>query len=347
MSVYLYSGKDIYRMEKNLSDLLKKNEVDKEHTIVFDGSDKKNFRLESVLIECGSFSLFDEENKKAVLVKNLYSLASKIGKDSEKAFKTDSTASKNRKEKEAAKKESDIHLLENYLKEENKNTILVFYCDAFDADSRKKEYKLMQKYNVKIVNFSQMNERDFDIYMNEQIKKKGYHLTSAGVIALKERVDIDTMKLHNALEKMDLYGEKELNEEDIKHIVPMNSTVNAFQLSSRFIEGNLGEIIKIKEEILSFNYDYNAMMLMIAGRIRSLYNMKYLYESGLNEDSIAIRLHANPWAVKFGLKDCHGLSAKMMLYYLNQLADLDQGIKEGTIDQKDGFEQFLLTNGKR
>ena len=75
--------------------------------------------------------------------------------------------------------------------------------------------------------------------------------------------------------------------------------------------------------------------------------MKYLYESGLSEDSIAVRLHANPWAVKFGLKDCHGLPSKVLLSYLSQLADLDQGIKAGTIDPKDGFEQFLLTNGKR
>ena len=44
MSVYLYSGKDIYRMEKNLNELLKKNEIDREHTVSFDGSDKKNFQ---------------------------------------------------------------------------------------------------------------------------------------------------------------------------------------------------------------------------------------------------------------------------------------------------------------
>ena len=70
MSVYLYSGKDLYRMEKNLNELLKKNDIDHDHTVVFDGSDKKNFRLDSVFMECGSFSLFDEDNRKAVIVKN-------------------------------------------------------------------------------------------------------------------------------------------------------------------------------------------------------------------------------------------------------------------------------------
>lgn len=346
MSVYLYSGKDIYRMEKNLNELLNKNEIDREHTVSFDGSDKKNFRLDSALMECGSFSLFDEDNKKAVIVKNPFFLT-KSGKETEKVLKTDSASVKKRKEKEAEKKEGNLVLLENYLKDASKDTFLIFYCDAFDADSRKKEYKLLQKYDVKIMNFAQMNDRDFEAYLNEQIIKKGYHLTNEAKKELKDRVDIDTMKLHNALEKMDLYGEKDLNEEDIKHIVPMNSTVNAFKISSMFIQGNLSETLKAKDEMLSFNYDYNAMMLMIAGRLRSLYNMKHLYEHGLDESDIAVRLHANPWAVKFGLQDCRGLKSAVLLSYLNQLAELDQNIKAGLIDPKDGFEQFLLRNGKR
>jgi DNA polymerase III, delta subunit len=333
-------------MEKNLNDLLTKHGIDRDHTVTFDGSDKKSFRLESVFMECGSFSLFDEDNKKAVIIKNPYFLT-KSGKDSEKIQKTDSDAVKSRKEKEAAKKEGQLELLDNYLKDPDPNTAVIFYCDAFDADSRKKEYKMMQKYEVKIINFIQMNDREFDSYMNEQIKKNGYHLTPEAIKELKDRVDIDTMKLHNAFEKMDLYGEKNLNEEDIKHIVPMNSTVNAFKLASMFIQGNLAEVIKAKDEMLSFNYDYNAMIMMIASRLRSLYNMKHLYEQGLNEDSIAVRLHANPWAVKFGLQDCRSMKSEKLLSYLSELAELDQGIKAGLTDPKDGFEQFLLRNGKR
>jgi len=346
MSVYLYSGKDLYRMEKNLNDLLTKHGIDRDHTVTFDGSDKKSFRLESAFMECGSFSLFDEDNKKAVIIKNPYFLT-KSGKDPEKIQKTDSDAVKSRKEKEAAKKEGQLELLDNYLKDPDPNTAVIFYCDAFDADSRKKEYKMMQKYEVKIMNFIQMNDREFDSYMNEQIKKNGYHLTPEAIKELKDRVDIDTMKLHNAFEKMDLYGEKNLNEEDIKHIVPMNSTVNAFKLASMFIQGNLAEVIKAKDEMLSFNYDYNAMIMMIASRLRSLYNMKHLYEQGLNDDSIAVRLHANPWAVKFGLQDCRSMKSEKLLSYLSELAELDQGIKAGLTDPKDGFEQFLLRNGKR
>ncbi|NLH63034.1 MAG: DNA polymerase III subunit delta [Erysipelotrichaceae bacterium] len=337
MSIYLYSGKDLYRMRKNLHDRLEQNKIDHDHTIVLDGSDPRNFRLESAFMACDSLSLFDEEDKKAVIVKNPYFLSS--------TAKGNRKTAKKKKEKKDDKKEELLELLSNFLKSSHSND-LFFYCDAFDADSRRKEYKLMQKYEVRIINFVPMNEREFNSYMNEQLKKKGYHLDNEALKELKERVDTDTTKLHNAIEKMDLYEKKDLNEEDISHIVPINSTLNAFRLSSMFIQGNLAGAVKAENEMLLFNYDYNAMIMMIASRLRSLYNMLHLYEQGLNEDDIAVRLHANPWAVKYGLQDCHGQKADKLLSYLNELAGLDQGIKTGNIDPKDGFESFLLRNGR-
>ncbi|MCH3961087.1 MAG: DNA polymerase III subunit delta [Solobacterium sp.] len=337
MSIYLYSGKDLYRMEKNLRDRLQQNRIDHDHTVVLDGSDPKNFRLESAFMACDSFSLFDEDDKKAIIVKNPYFLSS--------SSKVSRKNAKKKKEKTDDKKEELLDLLTNFLKSSHSND-LFFYCDAFDADSRRKEYKLLQKYEVKIINFVPMNEREFNSYMNDQLKKKGYHLDSEAMKVLKERVDTDTMKLHNAMDKMDLYGKKDLDEEDISHIVPINSTLNAFRLSSMFIQGNLAGAVKAEKEMLLFNYDYNAMIMMIASRLRSLYNMLHLYEQGLNENDIAVRLHANPWAVKFGLQDCRGQRAKTLLSYLNELAGLDQGIKAGMVDPKDGFESFLLRNGR-
>ena len=89
------------------------------------------------------------------------------------------------------------------------------------------------------------------------------------------------------------------------------------------------------------------MMLMLAGRLRALYTMKKMYEKGMSEADIAMRLSQKPYAVKKGLESTRSLSAKKLLDYLNQLAELDQGIKSGQIDPKDGFEQFVLRNGKR
>ncbi len=60
---------------------------------------------------------------------------------------------------------------------------------------------------------------------------------------------------------------------------------------------------------------------------------------------IATRLHADDWAIKKGLESCYHLQSKTLLRYLEELATLEQGIKAGRIEPKNGFEQFLLKNG--
>ena len=51
--------------------------------------------------------------------------------------------------------------------------------------------------------------------------------------------------------------------------------------------------------------------------------------------------------VYYALKDASHFSSKQILSYLNELADMDQGIKQGTLDPKNSFENFLIRNGKR
>lgn len=331
MSTYLYSGKDLYRMEKSLKSLLDKNRIDKEHTTTVDGSDKKNFRIESLLMACDSYSLFDEDSYKAVILKNPYFLNASV------------------KEGTTSKKKNDVQekrmeLLEAYLKQQNPNTILVIYCHGFDADSRKKEFKLLNKYGIKPVSFPLMNDKDFDTYMQTELRKAGYSLRNDAIKELKERVSTDTLKLHQAIEKMNLYGKQQLNVNDIKHIVPVNGDVNIFKISNAFIKKDMKSIIESKDEMLIAGYDYVALISMLASRIRMLYNMKLLYERGYGEENIAIRLHANKWAVKFGLQDCSTLRARQLLRYLVELAELDQNIKNGLVLPKDGFDDFILRN---
>ena len=85
MSVYIYCGEDIYRIEEGLKLLLTKRHIDADHTVTIDASDKRSFTIESVLVECDSFSLFDDECK-AVIVKNPFFLSSS-SKEAEKPAK--------------------------------------------------------------------------------------------------------------------------------------------------------------------------------------------------------------------------------------------------------------------
>ena len=333
MTVYLFSGKDMYRQEERLQSLLKEYSIKKDDVSIFDASNAKTFRFDEALMACDTLSLFDEGAKKAVILKEPYFL------------KASSKTGGKESSKQEAIKQQRLSLLESYLKDPNLNTILIFYCHNFSADTRKKEYKLLSTYDARVVKFEQMKPWEFEKYVDTKLKDSGFRLKMDAKNELLERTANDTLKLHNAFVKMDLYGKKELTYQDIVHIVPINADLNIYRMSNAFVAKDLANTLLAKDEMLQAHYEYIAMISMLASRLRSLYNIKKLYDLGLSNREIMTRLHAEEWTIKKGLESCYHLSSKTLLLYLKELADLEQGIKSGRIEPKNGFEQFILKYG--
>ena len=192
-----------------------------------------------------------------------------------------------------------------------------------------------------------MDEMEFQKYVDQNLKQKGISLTAEAKAELLLRLGGDTMLLHSAIEKLDLYGEKNLNLNDIKHLVSLNSDVNIFQLTTAFTQGDLKGCMEAVDDMLLANYNYTVMISMLSKRLRTLYNMMLLHETGYSNDEVAARMHVKSGFVYYALKDASHFSSKQILSYLNELAGMDQGIKQGTLDPKNSFENFLIRNGKR
>lgn len=342
---YIYSGEDIYRLENALKRLYEKNHIDKEHRVFIDASDKKTFHIQQVLNECDSFSLFDED-KKAIIVRDPFFLSSS-SKEAEKVNKTDSPAVKKRKEKEASNRDNRLTLLEEYLKHENTNSLLIFLCHGYNADSRKKDYKLLTQYNAETLNFPKMDEKDYASFVGKRLKEEGLALNNASILELIQRTGGDTLLLSQAIEKIKLYGEINPTLEDIKHLVSSSSDLDIFKLTSAFTQGDVQNCFEAINEMLIASYDYNTMITMLAKRLRTIYNFKLLHEKGYSNDEIATRMHVKSGYVWFVLKDSTSLTTKKILDYLKQLADMDQSIKQGESNAKDVFEDFILRNSQR
>ena len=345
MSIYIYCGEDLFRLEEGLKNTLKKYNIDHDHIVTIDASDKRTFNIENVLVECDSFSLFDED-KKAVIVKNPFFLSSS-NKEAEKILKTDTPAVKKRKENEAKKRDARLEKLEQYLKNENSNTLLIFACFGYQADSRKKDFKLLDEYNADVISFKKMDETEFKHYVDKCLKKNCLNLSKEAYNELFERINNDTTLFHAALDKLLMYGESELNLNDIKHLVSLNTEVNIFHLTSAFTIGDLQGCLQAVDDMLLASYDYTTMISMLSKRLRSIYNMRLLHEKGYSNDEIGTRMHVKGGYVYYVLKDSSSMSAKKVLLYLNELAEIDQGIKQGILDPKNSFERFLIKNGER
>lgn len=344
MNLYLFEGTDLYRQESALKSLLNKHDIPDHRIVVIDASDKKTFRMDRVLMECDTMSLFDE-GKKAVIVRNPFFLSSDI-KEGGKAGKNDSPAAKKRMETENRAKEERNELLTKYLKEPNPDTILIFQCHGFKADSRKSDYKLLITYGCEVITNNEMEEDEFRGYVSKQLKAKGFTLDQDAMNLLLERTGTKTILFQQALTRFELYGEKNLDLNDVRHLVPLNPDINVFNLTSGFTCGNLGLALDTKEEMKNAGYDTMALISMLGKRLRVMYNVRKLSESGLNNEMIATRLHQKKGYVYYVLKDSSRFTSGRILQLLRELAELDQGIKQGIMNPDAGFEQFLIRNGK-
>ena len=220
-------------------------------------------------------------------------------------------------------------------------------CHGYHADTRKKDFKLLNSYHAISVNFKKMDEKEFEDYVDRILKEKKYELSPQAHAELMERISGDTMLFHAAIEKLDLYGQQQLDLDAIQHLVSLNSEVNIFHLTSSFTKGDLAGCMQAVQEMLLANYDYTVMISMLAKRLRSIYNMRLLHEDGYSNEQIATRMHVKSGYVYYVLKDSSGIMSKDVLNYLNQLANIDQGIKAGTLDPANSFTNFLIKNGKR
>lgn len=333
MGIYLFSGKDVYRQEAALKTMLKKHGIDREHTYVFDGKDPK-FQVETALMECDAISLFAEDMHKAVIIREPFFLNS--------ATKESTAGAK--KKKGDTERDRRIAVMTEYFKHPNPDAELYFYCHHFDADSRKREYKLIKSYG-EVVEFKQMKEWEFEKYIDSELKKNHLKLTNDARKELSLRVNNSTMDLHNAIEKIQLYGITDVNLNDVQHLVSLNPDVNAFRMADCFLKKDIAGCLRSRDEMLAASYTIQSLLPMLAAKIRSSYNMKLLYERGLDRDMIATRLKANPYAVKFSLEAVQNISAKTLLKYLHDLAEIDQGAKAGILDLRQEFDRFLIQNG--
>ena len=97
----------------------------------------------------------------------------------------------------------------------------------------------------------------------------------------------------------------------------------------------LNEMIKNGEEVIK-------IIIVLAGQIRLLYQVKTLYMKGFSEKSIAETLKVHPYRVKLAVQNSKKYSSESLINNLKALADIDYGIKSGKLNKDLALEMYIL-----
>lgn len=233
----------------------------------------------------------------------------------------------------------DGELIQNYLMNLNPSTILVFVVRTEKIDGRKKITNLI-KSKGKVIELN--NEVSVDVIIKDELK--GYNIDYNDIILLKERVSNNPFIIKNEIEKIKLFkGEnRDISSMDIINLINKSIDTDIFKFIDNIIKKNREEAISMYHNMLIMKEEPLKIIVMLADQFRIMYQAKELMMKGHTEKSITDILKIHPYRVKLAIQNGRSYGSRVLLKYINDLAELDIGIKTGTLNKDLALELFLL-----
>ena len=309
---YLLYGLEKFLIDKEIKNIINKHKVE---DINISRYDLEINTIKEVLDDANTVSLFS--SNKLIIVENSF-IFSRV----------------------TSKKIENIELLEEYLKQDNKDVIIIFINSNEKLDSIKKIVKTI-KEKGKIIEFNPLKNN------NCTIKKMfdDYKLETGVIELLINRVGNNLDLLYQEIEKLKIYkiNDKIINKEDIFNLTTEIIDIDIFKFVDDIINKNKKDAIKTYKELLKLNEEPIKIIALIASKFRIMYQASVLAKKGFTEDQIAEILNVHKYPVHLAIVTGYKYNPKILLKYLNDLADLDIGIKTGEKDKELALELFILS----
>lgn len=304
--VYLLYGTKEFSIEEEIKKLCKN--IDEMNISKYD---LNNDLLSLALEDAKTISLFGD--KKIVIAENANMFTAATSKDSE--------------------------LIEDYLNHINESTILILIVHNDKIDTRKKITKLISKIG-KIIEFND----NLDVTSLTRRLLKNYNIDYKTINLFLNRVGNNPLIIQNEINKIKIYkGEdKTITDEDILNLTTKIIEIDVFKLIDYIVKKDKEKALELYYEMLKVNEEPIKIIVILANQFRIMYQSKELLKKGYSEKDIASILKIHPYRVKLAIQNSRNYTSETLLKYLNDLADIDIGIKTGTLNKDLALELFIL-----
>jgi len=308
---YLLYGTERFLIDKEIKNIINKNKIEE---INISKYDLEINTIKEILDDANTVSLFS--SNKLIIVENSFIFS------------------------RTSKKIDDVELLEEYLKQKNSDIIIIFINPNEKLDSVKKIVKII-KEKGKIAEFNALKN------INSTVKTMfdDYKLENGVIELLINRVGNNLDLLYQEIEKLKIYKikDKNINKKDILDITSEVIDIDIFKFVEDIINKNKKEAIKTYKELLKLNEEPIKIIALLASKFRLMYQSSTLAKKGYTEEQISDILNIHKYPVHLAIISGYKYNPKILLKYLNDLADLDIGIKTGEKDKEFALELFILS----
>lgn len=307
---YLLYGTEQFLINKEIKNIIDKLKID---DINISKYDLEVNTIKEILEDANTLSLFS--TNKLIIV--------------EKSFVFSRTT----------KKIDYIELLEEYLKNPNKDVTIIFINNNENIDNVKKIVKYIKDNGV-IKEFNPLKNS------NSIVKTMfdDYKISSSDIEYLINRIGNNLEIIYQEIEKLKMYklDDKIITRKDIDDLTVENINIDIFKFVDDIINKNKENAIKTYKELLKLNEEPIKIITLLASKFRLMYQASVLSKKGYTEDDISEILKTHKYPVHLAIVAGYKYNPKILLKYLEDLADLDIGIKSGEKDKNLSLELFIL-----
>ena len=235
--------------------------------------------------------------------------------------------------------EQNPNIIENYLNSPNNNTTLIFIVSNYNLDQRKKITKLIkEKGEIRRVEAP----KNLISFVSDNLKD--YEITNQEISLLIERVGSNLGIIYQELLKLKIYKNenKVITKDDILDVISVNIRPDIYIFIDCIIKKDLDKSLNIYKDLLVIKTEPIAILSLLTSQFRLIYQTKILQRKGFMVKDIASKLNAHPYSIKLAIEKGKDYDDKILLFYLDELAELDLKIKSGLISDKLGMELFII-----
>ena len=313
--IFVIYGEESFLMEQKLQVLKKEYNCSEEmmNLSIYRGDEDS---MESVYEDLITPPFFTD--KKMIVLKNLYFLTTKKLK----------------------KDNSEIEYFEKCLDNDSKEVIFVIYHVGKDFDERKKIVKRLRK-EAKFFEIDKVNHYKLSDSTRQAVKRRNAVIDDDALELLLSRLGDSLNNVVMEVEKLCLYY-KHITYETVDKLVIKPLDENVFALTSAILQRNRQKMFSIYKDLMILNEEPIKLIVLIAGQMRLIYQVKLLDRKGYTNKEIGKILGVNPYRLKYLRQEGKDFDLNELLKCLDALSKLDVEIKTGKIDKKMGLELFMI-----
>ena len=310
--VYFLLGDEPYyidRITNAFTDIILEEEKDFNQIILYG----KDTNIEEIILEAKQFPFGSE--KRVIIVKDAQDL-------------------------------KKIELIEDYLYNPQKSTILIFSYRNKTIDKRKKIGKIIYKNSV-VFESKKLYENAIPIWINNYVKEKGYKIDNNATAMITEFLGSNLTKITNELNKLMLVIDNKniIEAKTIEHYIGISKDYNIFELQNSLAERNSVKVNQIINHFEKNPKNYNIIPI-----ISSLFNffqkVLFLYElKNKDQKTISNVLKINPFFInqyKIAYNNFSRVKIYRILEFLDSYDQRSKGVKNNKTPHSELLKELTL-----